>query len=55
MKSLGGGLFFAFSLPGGRRTPLCPRQLRRCPQSKSAASPSHGLKQSQAFQDGIIS
>ena len=55
MKSLRGGPFFAFSLPeGAARTPG-PRQLHRYPQSKSAAPPSHGLKQSQAFQDGITS
>jgi len=39
MKSLRGGPFFAFILPGGGgavRTPS-PRQLRHHPQSKSAA------------------
>ena len=55
MKSLRGGPFFAFSLPGGRRALLLPRHLRHCPQSKSAALPKPRVKQSQAFQDGIIS
>jgi len=44
MKSLRGGPFFAFSLPGGRREPLLPRQLRHCPQSKSAAFPKPRVK-----------
>jgi len=52
MKSLRGGPFFAFSLPGGWRAPLPPRQLRHYPQSKSAAPPCHGLKQSQASFSG---
>ena len=46
--------FLHLPCQGGGARP-CPRQLRRCPQSKSAVPPSHGLNQSQAFQDGIIS
>ena len=60
MKSVRGGLFLAFNLPGGPTRTSAPRQLHtveKCfrPQSKSVAPPSHRLKQSQAFQDGIIS
>ena len=54
MKSLRGGPFFAFSLPGVAARPPVPPSVTPL-QSKSAAPPSHGLKQSQAFQDGIIS
>jgi len=54
MKSLGGGPFFAFNLSGeAARTPA-PHQLRHY-HSRKVPPPSRGLKQSQAFQDGIIS
>jgi len=54
MKSLRGGPFFAFSLPGGRCAPL-PPSVTPLPTVEKCRPPSHGLKQSQAFQNGIIS
>jgi len=55
MKSLRGGPFFAFSLPGeAARAPLPPVSYVAA-HSRKVPSPNHGLKQSQAFQDGIIS
>jgi len=42
MKSLRGGPFFAFSLPGGAARTPAPRQLRHYPQSKSAAPQATG-------------
>jgi len=55
MKSLRGGPFFAFSLPVGQRAPLPPPSVTPLPTVEKCRPPSHGLKQSQAFQDGIIS
>jgi len=49
-----GAHFLHLACQGGARTPA-PHQLRHYSQSKSAVPPSHGLKQSQAFQDGIVS
>jgi len=49
MKSLRGGPFFAFSLPVGQRAPLPPRQLRHCPQSKSAAPQATGSSKVKPF------
>jgi len=54
MKSLRGGPFFACSLPGGGAHP-CPPSVMPLPTVEKCRPPSHGLKQSQAFQDGIIS
>jgi len=54
MKSLRGGPFFAISLPGGWRAPL-PPSVTTLPTLEKCRPPSHVLKQSQAFQDAIIS
>jgi len=54
MKSLRGGPFFAFSLPGVVAYPL-PPSVTPLPTVEKYRPPSYGLKQSQALQDGIIS
>ena len=50
MKSLRGAHFLHLACQGGRRrAPLPPRQLRHCPQSKSAALPEPRVKAKSSF------